>query len=55
MLEATRQRSQLLGLTYYQTAYWDDLDELADLKRLVTRSPESQTARHVVSELNELL
>lgn len=55
VLEATRQRSQLLGLTYYQTAYWDDLDELADLKRLVTRSPESQTARHVVSELNELL
>ncbi len=55
VLEATRQRSQQLGLTYYETACWNDLDELADLQRLVVRSPESQTARHVVSELNQLL
>ena len=55
VLETTRQRSRLLDLTYHETASWDDLDELADLQRLVARSPESQTARHIVSELSELL
>jgi hypothetical protein len=55
VLEATRQQSQFLGLTYYETAYWHDIDELADLQQLVARSPESQTARHVVTELSKLL
>ncbi len=55
VLEATRQRSRQLGLTYHETECWDDLDELADLQRLVVRSPESQTAQYVVSELSELL
>lgn len=55
VLEATRRRSRQLGLSYYETACWDDLDEFADLQRLVDRSPESQTARYIVSELNELL
>jgi rSAM/selenodomain-associated transferase 1 len=55
VLEATRQRSQLLGLTYHETEPWHDLDEFADLQQLVARSPESQTARHVVAELSELL
>ena len=40
MLEATRQRSRELGLTYHETECWDDLDELDDLRRLVARSPE---------------
>ena len=55
VLEATRQRSRLLGLTYHETECWDDLDELADLQRLVVRSPESQTAQHILSELSGLL
>lgn len=55
VLEATRQRGRELGLTCHETACWDDLDELADLRRLVARSPESQTARHIVSALSELL
>ncbi|MGK2906701.1 MAG: TIGR04282 family arsenosugar biosynthesis glycosyltransferase [Desulfuromonadales bacterium] len=55
VLEATRQRSRELGLTYHETAYWDDLDELDDLRRLVARSPRSQTAQHVVTALGKLL
>ncbi|RLB66485.1 MAG: glycosyltransferase [Deltaproteobacteria bacterium] len=55
VLETTRQRSRQLGLTYHETACWDDLDELADLQRLAARSPDSLTARHIVSELSELL
>jgi rSAM/selenodomain-associated transferase 1 len=54
VLEATRQRSRQLGLSYYETACWEDMDEFADLRRLVARSPESQTARYIVSELNGL-
>jgi rSAM/selenodomain-associated transferase 1 len=55
VLEATRRRSRQLGLSYYETEDWDDMDEFADLQRLVARSPESQTARYIVSELKELL
>ena len=55
VLEATRQRSRQLGLSYHETEGWDDMDEFADLQRLVARSPETQTARYIVSELNELL
>lgn len=55
VLEATRQRSRLLGLSYHETEFWSDLDELADLQRLVARSPDSLTARHILSELSGLL
>ncbi len=55
VLEATRRRSRQLGLSYHETECWEDLDDFADLQRLVVRSPESQTARYIVSELNELL
>ncbi|MDT8443715.1 MAG: TIGR04282 family arsenosugar biosynthesis glycosyltransferase [Desulfuromonadales bacterium] len=55
VLEATRQRSRELGLTYHETESWDDLDEFADLRRLVARSPGSITARHIVTELSGLL
>jgi len=55
VLEVTRQRSRQLGLTLYETESWHDLDELADLQRLVTRSPDTQTARHIVKELEALL
>lgn len=55
VLAATRQRCRDLGLTYQQTAAWDDLDELDDLGRLVARSPETATARHIIAELHERL
>ncbi len=54
VMAATRQRSQQLGLSCHETEYWDDMDEFADLQRLVARSPESETARYIVSELNDL-
>jgi len=55
VLEATRRRCRELGLSYYETAGWDDLDDLTDLQRLVARSPGSLTARHIVDELAVLL
>lgn len=55
VLTATRQRSAQLGLTFYQTAAWHDLDEPADLQRLVDRSPGSQTAQYIVTELADLI
>jgi len=55
VLEATRRRCRELGLSYHETACWDDIDDLADLQRLVARSPGSLTARHIVEELAELL
>jgi rSAM/selenodomain-associated transferase 1 len=55
VLAETRLRSRQLGLTLFETECWHDLDEVADLQRLVIRSPGSQTARHVVSELEALL
>ena len=55
VLEATRRRCKELGLSYFETDAWDDLDEVDDLERLVERSPESSTARQIVKELAELL
>lgn len=55
VMVASRQRCQQLGLSYYESESWYDLDEPADLQQLVMRSPESQTARHLVSVLSELL
>lgn len=55
VLAATRQRCALLGLTLHETAPWHDLDEAADLRQLVIRSPATQTARHILAELADLL
>ncbi len=55
VLEATRRRCGELGLAYRETAMWDDLDLVDDLRRLVARSPESLTAQHIVRELEQLL
>jgi len=55
VLIETRRRSRELGLTLFETESWHDLDEVADLQRLVIRSPGTQTARHVVNELEALL
>ena len=54
VLEATRRRCLELGLSFHETAGWDDLDDFADLQRLVERSPGSLTARHIVGELAAL-
>jgi rSAM/selenodomain-associated transferase 1 len=54
VLEVTRQRSRELGLTLHETEAWHDLDELADLRQLVTRAPASRTARHLLTTLHEL-
>jgi rSAM/selenodomain-associated transferase 1 len=55
VLAATRKKCLELGLSYHETESWDDIDELADLKRLVERSPQSSTARYVLDELADLL
>ncbi len=54
VLAVTRQRSRELGLTLHETEAWHDLDELADLRQLVARAPDSKTARHILTTLNEL-
>lgn len=54
VLAATRQRCCELSLTLHETEAWHDLDELDDLRQLVDRSPESQTARHILSRWHEL-
>ena len=53
--QAFRQRSRELGFSYRETSGWHDLDDVDDLRKLVRRSPESQTGRYVVAQLGELL
>jgi rSAM/selenodomain-associated transferase 1 len=55
VLQATRQACRRLGLSYVETEEWYDLDEIDDLRQLLTRSPETATARHLLAELQELL
>ena len=55
VLQATRQACRRLGLSYVETAEWYDLDEIDDLRQLLTRSPETATARHLLAELQERL
>ncbi len=55
VLAATRRRALQTGLTYQELAQWDDLDDLASLKRLVKRSPETGTARYVQGQLRHYL
>ncbi len=55
VLAATRQRAADAGLTYRELAKWDDLDDLAALKRLLARSPETATARYVRGQLADYL
>ena len=55
VLQATRQACQMLGLSYVETEEWYDLDEIDDLRQLLTRSPETATARHLLAELQERL
>ena len=55
VLQATRQASRRLGLSYRETDGWYDLDEIDDLRQLVMRSPETETARLLLAELQERL
>jgi rSAM/selenodomain-associated transferase 1 len=55
VLQATRQACRRLGLSYVETEEWYDLDEIDDLRQLLTRSPETATARHLLAELQEWL
>lgn len=55
VLQATRQASRRLGLSYRETDGWYDLDEIDDLRQLAKRSPETETARHLLAELQERL
>jgi rSAM/selenodomain-associated transferase 1 len=55
VLQATRRSSRQLDLSYGETQEWFDLDEIDDLRQLVVRSPETETARHIVSALHERL
>ena len=55
VLQATRQACLRIGLSYVETEEWYDLDEIEDLRQLVTRSPETATARHLLAELQERL
>lgn len=47
VLAATWERAAALGLRLENVGSWDDVDDIASLQRLVTRSPASATACHV--------
>ena len=51
LLAATRYRAQTLDLDYRELPPWEDLDNLAALRRLIERSPHSSTARHALVHL----
>lgn len=55
VLEATRKSCRQMGLSYAETECWFDLDEIDDLRQLVSRSPDTETGRHLLAELRELL
>lgn len=50
----TRMRCQELDLRYQETEGWFDIDEIADLRSLVARSPASKTAQHVMRKLAKI-
>ncbi len=51
LLAATRRRAEELALDYRELPPWEDLDDLAALRRLIERSPHSATARHALAHL----
>lgn len=55
VLPTTRERARQLGFSLYETASWEDLDDIASLRRLVARSPGSQTACYALAELGGCL
>lgn len=55
VLAATRARAAALGLGFATVGGWDDLDDFPALLRLLARSPECATARHVRAHLGRVL
>lgn len=53
VLKALRKRCHGLRLRFDTTEHWYDLDEIADLKALVKRSPDTETAQYVSEHLEE--
>jgi uncharacterized protein len=51
VLAATRHRATELGIDYRELAPWEDIDDLASLKRLLQRSPRSATAKFAMARL----
>lgn len=55
VLEQTRAAARLAGISLQEVTSWEDLDDVNALRRLVLRSPESETARFIRSQLPNLL
>ena len=55
VLSATRVRAAAAGLRLATVGEWDDLDDLASLQRLATRSPECATTRYARAHLGKHL
>ena len=55
MLAATRSRAAALGLRLAVTDGWDDIDDLAALRRLLVRSPTCATAQYTRAQLHSRL
>ncbi len=55
VLAATRNRANELAISYREMAPWEDVDDLASLKRLVQRSPHSATAQFALTRLSHCL
>jgi rSAM/selenodomain-associated transferase 1 len=56
VLAITRQRAEADGIPYRLLQEWDDLDDLAALRRFLQRSPDSRTAAylHGLAELEDV-
>lgn len=53
VLAASRSQALRHGLRWQEVGHWDDIDDFASLQRLLTRSPQSATARHLRNVLAE--
>lgn len=51
VLAQTRQRATVAGIRLQELAGWEDVDDLASLRALLQRSPQSATARHARQRL----
>jgi rSAM/selenodomain-associated transferase 1 len=54
VLTQTRQRAASEMLRYVEQGGWEDVDDIASLKRLLLRSPESATASYVQQYMSSL-
>ncbi len=51
VLAVSRERARVLGIGWREVGPWEDVDDLASLRRLVARSPDSASARFASREL----